>query len=550
MEVDLSKTIAAMSTQSPRLQPSDLAASQSLIDVFAKTLMNSQERLHGGDLSMDRMTGNHAPADPIKESEQEYQQNDPRDQDNRDADNKHQQARAKDDHDGDRRSDDQEPTSDAAMPQHSESGTTDVNAQAGDLGATAAVLNTAIPSGGPATLNATQDIHNRATALNPGQTGQTQSPSDGTAQNLSSKSLMAGHGKQHQHILAAGQTGQTQSPSDGTAQNLSSKSLMAGHGKQHQHILAAGQQSQTGAPPQSNFHLSAPAQNLASAQNALQQSPVNLQTTAAMSSNSGNMNPNSTAAQLAANHDGQSSTQTLATAQNGTKQISAPPIVSTAELTAVTAQVRRAAAGNPAITAGSAAPTAATDVAANRSHNTSSTAMTGVPATPAATSPSFSAVAINSLSKPVQTQAPQIIKQMSVEITSGIKKGDTDIKIQLRPDHLGKVEVKLEISKDGLVKGLVMVDKPETLELLQRDSRALERSLQDAGLKTDSNSLSFALNDQGDSGNSKFNQGHNGSGTAQDANAPSQKTTAEVDTHADQPEEPTIGDNGLINMVA
>lgn len=504
MEVDLSKTIAAMSTQSPRLQPSDLAASQSLIDVFAKTLMNSQERLHGGDLSMDRMTGNHAPAGPIKESEQEYQQNDHRDQDNRDAANTHQQARAKDDHDGDRRSDDQEPTSD----------TTDVNAQAGDLAATAAILNTAIPTGGPATLNATQDIHNRATALNPGQTGQ------------------------------------TQSPSDGTAQNLSSTSLMAGHGKQHQHILAAGQQSQTGAPPQSNFHLSAPAQNLASAQNALQQSPVNLQTTAAMSSNSGNMNPNSTAAQLAANHDGQSSTQTLATAQNGTKQISAPPIVSTAELTAVTAQVRRAAAGNPAITAGSAAPTAATDVAANRSHNTSSTAMTGVPATPAATSPSFSAVAINSLSKPVQTQAPQIIKQMSVEITSGIKKGDTDIKIQLRPDHLGKVEVKLEISKDGLVKGLVMVDKPETLELLQRDSRALERSLQDAGLKTDSNSLSFALNDQGDSGNSKFNQGHNGSGTAQDANAPSQKTTAEVDTHADQPEEPTIGDNGMINMVA
>jgi hypothetical protein len=546
-----------MSTQSPRLQPSDLAASQSLIDVFAKTLMNSQERLHGGDLSMDRMTGNHAPAGPIKESEQEYQQNDHRDQDNRDADNTHQQARAKDDHDGDRRSDDQEPTSD----------TTDVNAQAGDLAATAAILNTAIPTGGPATLNATQDIHNRATALNPGQTGQTQSPSDGTAQNLSSTGLMAGHGKQHQHILAAGQQSQTGAPPQSNfhlsapAQNLASAQnalqqsavnlqTTAAMSSNSGNILAAGQQSQTGAPPQSNFHLSAPAQNLASAQNALQQSAVNLQTTAAMSSNSGNMNPNSTAAQLAANHDGQSSTQTLATAQNGTKQISAPPIVSTAELTAVTAQVRRAAAGNPAITAGSAAPTAATDVAANRSHNTSSTAMTGVPATPAATSPSFSAVAINSLSKPVQTQAPQIIKQMSVEITSGIKKGDTDIKIQLRPDHLGKVEVKLEISKDGLVKGLVMVDKPETLELLQRDSRGLERSLQDAGLKTDSNSLSFALNDQGDSGNSKFNQGHNGSGTAQDANAPSQKTTAEVDTHADQPEEPTIGDNGMINMVA
>ena len=40
---------------------------------------------------------------------------------------------------------------------------------------------------------------------------------------------------------------------------------------------------------------------------------------------------------------------------------------------------------------------------------------------------------------------------------------------------------------------MVNADRPETLEALQRDARGLERALQDAGLRTDSNSLSFNL---------------------------------------------------------
>jgi len=43
------------------------------------------------------------------------------------------------------------------------------------------------------------------------------------------------------------------------------------------------------------------------------------------------------------------------------------------------------------------------------------------------------------------------------------------------------------------VKAIVSIERPETFELLQRDARGLEKALQDAGLKTDSNSLSFNL---------------------------------------------------------
>eukprot|EP00665_Eupelagonemidae_sp_cell47_P015480 gene15480-biopygen9685 len=145
------------------------------------------------------------------------------------------------------------------------------------------------------------------------------------------------------------------------------------------------------------------------------------------------LNPNSTAAQLSAGQDTQSSTQMLATAQNTTKQVNAVSIGSTAELTAATVHVRRAGAGNPA-TASSAATSRAADVA-----GTSSGAGSGAAATPAAgmsQSASLTATPMSSLLKTAQTQAPQVIKQVTVEIAGGVKKGDTDIKIQLRPDQL------------------------------------------------------------------------------------------------------------------
>ena len=55
------------------------------------------------------------------------------------------------------------------------------------------------------------------------------------------------------------------------------------------------------------------------------------------------------------------------------------------------------------------------------------------------------------------------------------------------------MEVKLDIGGDGRVKAMVMADKPETLDLLQKDSRGARTCPSKAGLKTDNNSLSFNL---------------------------------------------------------
>lgn len=89
-----------------------------------------------------------------------------------------------------------------------------------------------------------------------------------------------------------------------------------------------------------------------------------------------------------------------------------------------------------------------------------------------------------------------VADQVAVHIAKAIKGGDDHIKISLRPESLGQVEVQLKIAADGRVKAVVQIDKPETMELMLRDARGLERALQDAGLKTDSGSLSFNLRGQ------------------------------------------------------
>ncbi len=93
-----------------------------------------------------------------------------------------------------------------------------------------------------------------------------------------------------------------------------------------------------------------------------------------------------------------------------------------------------------------------------------------------------------------------VAEQVSTQISSAIKEGQDRIKISLHPSELGRVEVKLDIGHDGRILAVVSVDKQETLDLLQRDARSLERALQDAGFDTGSSSLNFGLSQNGQNG--------------------------------------------------
>ena len=95
---------------------------------------------------------------------------------------------------------------------------------------------------------------------------------------------------------------------------------------------------------------------------------------------------------------------------------------------------------------------------------------------------------------PRQPQLPdpqQVMDQIKVQIKSA-KGGDT-IKVQLKPVELGAIEIKVEVAQDGRVSAVVTADNKQTLDALQKDASSLHKALEEAGLKPDSNSLSFNL---------------------------------------------------------
>jgi len=71
--------------------------------------------------------------------------------------------------------------------------------------------------------------------------------------------------------------------------------------------------------------------------------------------------------------------------------------------------------------------------------------------------------------------------------------GNSHFQIRLDPPELGRIEVKLEFDAAGQVNARLIVDKSETLDLMQRDQRGLERALQQAGLDTNKTNLEFSL---------------------------------------------------------
>jgi flagellar hook-length control protein FliK len=93
--------------------------------------------------------------------------------------------------------------------------------------------------------------------------------------------------------------------------------------------------------------------------------------------------------------------------------------------------------------------------------------------------------------------APVPLQAIAVEIGMRAMRGSREFAIRLDPEDLGRIDIRLEISEAGQVQAKLVVDKVETLQLLQRDARTLERAFDQAGLKTSPDGLQFSLRDSG-----------------------------------------------------
>lgn len=110
------------------------------------------------------------------------------------------------------------------------------------------------------------------------------------------------------------------------------------------------------------------------------------------------------------------------------------------------------------------------------------------------------------------------VPAVAVEIAAQARDGNRQFTIQLDPPELGRVDVRLDIARDGAMTAKLVVDRPETLDLLVRDARALERTLQENGFRLDEDGVQYQLRDQpGFAGNGREGAGDGAAGAGGEA---------------------------------
>jgi flagellar hook-length control protein FliK len=102
------------------------------------------------------------------------------------------------------------------------------------------------------------------------------------------------------------------------------------------------------------------------------------------------------------------------------------------------------------------------------------------------------------------------VSGLAVEIAATAQSGKTHFEVRLDPADLGRIDVRIDVDRNGQVTSHLTVEKPETLSMLRQDAPQLQQALNDAGLKTGSGGLQFSLRDQSQSGQNNPNNNQTG----------------------------------------
>jgi len=120
--------------------------------------------------------------------------------------------------------------------------------------------------------------------------------------------------------------------------------------------------------------------------------------------------------------------------------------------------------------------------------------------------PSAPVAAVAPLSVTAATNAPVPLSGLAIEIAASVKSGKSSFEIRLDPADLGRIDVRIDVDRNGQVTSHLTVEKPETLSMLRQDAPQLQQALDDAGFKTGDGGLQFSLRDQSSSGQNSGNE--------------------------------------------
>jgi flagellar hook-length control protein FliK len=148
-------------------------------------------------------------------------------------------------------------------------------------------------------------------------------------------------------------------------------------------------------------------------------------------------------------------------------------------------------------------------------------AAAGQTAPPSATAAAASSSAVTAAAVP--------IAGLPIAIAARAQSGSNQFDIRLDPPELGRIDVSLNVDSNGQVTSHIVVDRADTLQLLQNQQPQLQHALEQAGLTTADNGLQFSLRDQSFTGQNGQNGAGNQPGAAQlvipDASQPAVATT-------------------------
>ena len=106
------------------------------------------------------------------------------------------------------------------------------------------------------------------------------------------------------------------------------------------------------------------------------------------------------------------------------------------------------------------------------------------------------------------------LPQVAFEVVRQFNQGASRFLIRLDPPEMGRIDVTMKVDTEGNVQTRMTVERAETLDLMQRDQRALEKALAQAGLDGSKSTLEFSLrqNPSGRDGQNPHQQ-NQGNGT-------------------------------------
>ena len=102
-------------------------------------------------------------------------------------------------------------------------------------------------------------------------------------------------------------------------------------------------------------------------------------------------------------------------------------------------------------------------------------------------------------------KASMATEQISTQLKASIDSGKDVIKIQLQPENLGKVDVRIVRGNDGMQLYFTS-DTPSTTRMLQASLNQLHQSLMEAGVKVGNMSVSYQGNQGQQQNNGQFQQ--------------------------------------------